>query len=177
MSKKETVEEVPPVEEPSIRPLIEVVWRRLRDEEVGKEPDKTHMSDVGYDLTCSRYIQVSPNSRVQIPTNIALAIPDGMFGLVLPRSSTFHKRGLIGHIGVIDPGYRGEVMFVVYNPTRNTVHVGDGERLAQILFLPVCDVNFQEVRKASQFPKGERGEKGFGSTGGFQGPGQEDPAK
>jgi dUTP pyrophosphatase len=147
--------------------VVQIAWSRIRDEEVGKEPNKHYPSDVGYDLVCSRYTPVSSRVRAQIPTNIAVAIPEGFFGLVLPRSSTFHRRGLISHPGIIDSGYRGEVMFMVYNPGQKQVHVADGERLAQLVILPIVDVDFKEERGVKKLPKGDRGDKGFGSTGGF----------
>jgi dUTP pyrophosphatase len=162
-------QKVKPPKVPSRLPAGVASWTRLRDEEVGKEPIRSHESDVGYDLVCSRYVPVAPHVRAQVPTNIAVAIPDGHFGLVLPRSSMFHKRGLMGQIGVIDSGYRGEIMFMVYNPGVKQVHITEGERLAQLIVLPVSDVIFQEVRGEKKMPKGERGIKGFGSTGGFGG--------
>lgn len=101
-----------------------------------------------------------------LPTNIIIDLPASTFGLVLPRSSTFYKKGLIVHQGVIDAGYRGEVQILVYNPGPKTVNVAEGDRIAQLMILPALKAKFYEVARLSE---GDRGEKGFGSTGGFEG--------
>ncbi len=127
-------------------------------------PAKTHDFDAGYDLTCSRYSSVGPGAKSMIPTNVAIDIPGGYFGLVLPRSSAFYRKGLIVHPGIIDAGYRGEVQILAYNPGPKTVYVPEGDRVAQILILPRVDAKFIEVEELT---KGDRGQEGFGSTGGY----------
>lgn len=145
---------------------LEVEAARLRDEEIWKVPEKYYPGDAGADLTISRHVTVNPSTRAQLPTNMAVAIPRGYFGLVLPRSSTLHKRGLIVHPGILDEGYRGEVQVLVFNPGQKGVFVQEGERLAQLLVLPVVRVTFKSTKKLTA---GERDTKGFGSTGGFGG--------
>lgn len=139
---------------------------RLRDEEVWKTPERFYQDDAGADLTVSRHITVNPGTRVQIPTNMAVAIPTGYFGLVLSRAATFHKRGLIVPPTIIDSEYRGEVMVLAYNPGQKGVFIQEGERLAQLLVLPVVRTEFKPEKRLT---KGERDDKGFGSTGGFSG--------
>lgn len=146
---------------------IRIECIRLRDDEIWSPPERHYGSDAGSDLTASRHMTIAMMTRAQIPTNMAMAIPEGYFGLILPRSSTFHRRGLIVHPGIIDSGFRDEVMILAYNPHPNkSVYITEGERLAQILILPVPVVQFVSVRKLIA---GERDKAGFGSTGGYPG--------
>lgn len=144
----------------------EIHCLRLRDDEPWRPPERFHDSDAGADLMICRHVTVGAGTRAQLPTNMAMAIPAGFYGQILGRSSTFHKRGLVVHPGVIDAGYRGEVMIVVFNPGPKSVFIQEGERLAQIILLPVTVAQFKPERS---LPKGDRAEKGFGSTGGFSG--------
>ena len=134
---------------------------QVRDEEVKTLPNKKHESDAGYDLICSQNTQVSSGSRAMIPTNLAFQIPDGMFALILPRSSAFYQKGLIVHPGTIDPDYRGEVKVLVWNPTQKLIFINEGDSIAQVLFLPRLDVRFDEKKLTET----KRGQGGFGSTG------------
>lgn len=134
--------------------------------EVGKEPVKSYEGDAGYDLFCSRHTSIAAGAKGQIATGIAVDIPAGVFAQVLPRSGTFYRKGLLVHPGVIDSGYRGEIQILAYNPYPKTVFIGEGERVAQLLFFPMTYVRFAEVAKLTA---GDRGEKGLGSTGGFGG--------
>lgn len=145
--------------------VIEVA--RIRADEVWGVPKRSYGSDAGLDLLVSRYTTIYTGTRVRIPHNLAVAIPEGYFGLVLPRSSTFHEKGLIIHSGIIDPGYRGEVMTIAYNPGMKSVYIGEGERVSQLLILPLIKLDVVDVRELKKMTPGERGEKGFGSTGGF----------
>lgn len=145
---------------------VEIPCLRVRDDEPWRPPQRFHPGDAGADLMISRHVTVGAGTRAQLPTNLAVAIPEGYYGQIIGRSSTFHKRGLIVVTGVVDPGYRGEVMIVVYNPTTRSTFVQEGERLAQIILLPVAVGDFTASRT---LPKGDRAEKGFGSTGGFPG--------
>jgi len=147
--------------------LLEVLFKRVRDDETCPPPNRQHPGDAAHDLTVTRYTPISGGAKVQLPHNLAVAIPEGYFGLVLARSSTFVKKGLIVHPGIIDSGYRGEVMTVVFNPSGKMVHIGDGERVSQLLILPVVPVEFAHAKK--DLPSGDRGTDGFGSTGGFTG--------
>lgn len=145
-------------------PIVECV--RIRDEEIWKIPERHFVSDAGADLTVCRHVTINPGTRAQIPTNLAVAIPEGYFAMVMPRSSTFHRRGLIVHPGVIDSGFRGEVMILAYNPGQKAVFIQEGERIAQLVVYPAILAAFKPEKKLTA---GERDEQGFGSTGGFSG--------
>lgn len=134
---------------------------QVRGEEVKTTPTKKHPNDAGYDLVCSQNTVVSVGTKAMVPTNIALQIPEDLFALILPRSSAFYKSGLIVHPGTIDPDYRGEIQVLVWNPTNKAVYLGEGDSIAQLIFLPRYLVRFSDQKLTPT----ERGGKGFGSTG------------
>ena len=134
----------------------------LRAEEISSPPKRHHESDSGYDLAVSTYCVVMPGTKAQLPHNIAVAIPAGHFGLILPRASTLQNRGLVVPPALIDEGYRGELFTMVHNPTNRAAHVNVGDHISQIVILPRADFEFHAVKT---LPEGERGGAGFGSTG------------
>lgn len=120
---------------------------------------------VCFDLSSRKEMEVAPHSVGLIPTNVIVQTPEGYMFIVLPRSSTPKRKGLlIPHgIGVIDQDYCGpedEVMFQVFNPSDEHVLVAKGERLAQGCFIPVAKAEFVEVTEMTGDNRG-----GFGSTG------------
>jgi dUTP pyrophosphatase len=108
---------------------------------------------------------VEPGQRAMVRTGVAVAIPEGHAGLVLPRSGLASKRGLTlaNAPGLIDAGYRGELVCAVVNlDTREVVKIGRGDRIAQLVIVRVPDVDPGFV---DELPGSFRGEGGFGSTG------------
>ncbi len=121
--------------------------------------------DAGLDLTAAIDAEIAPGERVLIPTGLAVAIPEGHAGLVLPRSGLASREGLTlaNSPGLIDAGYRGEVVCAVVNLDRSrAVHVARGERIAQLVVVALPTV---EPVWAAELPASERAEGGFGSTG------------
>lgn len=149
-------------------PLDPKSGKPLRSEASGEAftpPTRTHPTDAGIDLTASSLITIGPGLSARISHNFSCAIPDGLFAIILPRSSTLQAKGLIVMPGVIDPGFRGEVQTVVFNPTQRPVQVQAGERLSQLCLYPFLSVGVEVV--ADLPPAPDRGDKGFGSSGGF----------
>lgn len=109
-------------------------------------------------------VEVGPGQSAMIPTGIAMEIPKGYAGLVFARSSMGAKRGLApaNKVGVIDSDYRGEIRVVLYNHSGEPQSIEPGERVAQLLIVPVFTPGFQEAEKLSDTG---RGAGGFGSTG------------
>jgi dUTP pyrophosphatase len=143
--------------------VTELAFRRLRPE--AQLPSAQHPGDAGLDLRSAVDIVVDPGERVMIPTGVAVAIPEGHAGLVLPRSGLASKHGLTmaNAPGLIDAGYRGEVICATVNLDRETpveVHVGD--RIAQLVVVALPSV---EPAWVDELPGTERGDHGFGSTG------------
>lgn len=149
-------------------PLDPKSGKPLRSEASGEAftpPSRTHPTDAGIDLVSSSLITIGPGLSARISHNFSCAIPDGLFAIILPRSSTLQAKGLIVMPGVIDPGFRGEVQTVVLNPTQRPVQVQAGERLSQLCLFPFAPIGVEVVTTLPEAP--DRGDKGFGSSGGF----------
>jgi dUTP pyrophosphatase len=124
-------------------------------------PTRAHHDDAGMDLYALGEVTLEPGTCAVVPTGIAMSIPAGYVGLVADRSSLARK-GVKTAGGVIDAGYRGEVGAVLWNISRETVTLGHGDRVAQLLLLPVATPAVKEVKSLSE---SKRGKGGFGSTG------------
>ena len=109
-------------------------------------------------------VTVEPGASVWIPTGIALAIPKGCAGLIYARSGIACKQGLApaNKVGVIDSDYRGEVVVVLHNHSRQSQTVEPGQRIAQLVITPVLTPAYEETE---YLPSSDRGTGGFGSTG------------
>lgn len=127
-------------------------------------PSYAHPGDAGLDLHAADTTTLQPGQRALIPCGIAIAIPDGHVGLVHPRSglAVDHGLTLLNAPGTIDAGYRGEVKVLLINHGDGPVEVRHGERIAQLLLLPIAIV---DVREVDRLDVTSRGAGGFGSTG------------
>jgi len=143
--------------------VTELPFRKLRPD--AKLPAAQHAGDAGLDLCSAVDVVVEPGERVMIPTGVAVAIPDGHAGLVLPRSGLASKHGLTmaNSPGLIDAGYRGEVICAAVNLDREeAVKILVGDRIAQLVIVELPSVAPVWV---AELPESTRGEGGFGSTG------------
>jgi dUTP pyrophosphatase len=128
-------------------------------------PSSAHPGDAGVDLRSNIDCVIEPGERLMVPTGLAVAIPEGHAGLVLPRSGLASRRGLTlaNSPGLIDAGYRGEIICAVVNLDRTEpVKIARGDRIAQLVIVPIAAV---EPVWVDELPVSERGEGGFGSTG------------
>ncbi|MCQ2454812.1 MAG: dUTP diphosphatase [Clostridia bacterium] len=109
-------------------------------------------------------IQIAPNETYLVHTGIALEIPKGFGGFIFARSGLSTKKGLApaNKVGVIDSDYRGEIMVPLYNQSKSIQTVENGERIAQIVFLPFVKADFIETDELGDT---KRSVGGFGSTG------------
>ena len=126
-------------------------------------PRKAHASDAGFDMTCTRF-EVTNGELFTYHTDIAVEIPDGHVGLLFPRSSIYKQDLLLTNsVGVVDSGYRGEVMFK-FKPIAYEVkqHYQVGDRIGQLIIIPYPYIEFVEAEELSD---SERGEGGYGSSG------------
>jgi dUTP pyrophosphatase len=128
-------------------------------------PRYARPDDAGLDLHAAAQAVLKPGERALVPTGLAIAIPKGFAGLVMPRSGLALRHGVtvLNAPGLIDPGYRGElkVLLINHDPA-TTVTLERGERIAQLVISPVTTAELVEV---VELPTSERGEGGFGSTG------------
>lgn len=109
-------------------------------------------------------VEIQPGCTVMLPTGIAMEVPKGCAGLIFARSSMGAKRGLApaNKVGVIDSDYRGEIRVALHNHGLETQVVNPGERVAQLLIVPVLTPGFAQV---DELDDTARGTSGFGSTG------------
>jgi dUTP pyrophosphatase len=128
-------------------------------------PTRGHDNDAGLDLYAAESARLAPGARVAVGTGLAVQIPDGVGGLVLPRSGLALKHGitLVNSPGLIDPGYRGEVRILLLNTDPNLeFQISPGDRIAQLLLVSVAHA---APRLTDALNESTRGEGGFGSTG------------
>jgi dUTP pyrophosphatase len=117
--------------------------------------------DAGFDLVCCESAIIWPFCCRDIDTGWDIKVPDGHWGSIKSRSSTFAKRKLMVLEGIIDPGYTGRLSAVVFNPTPFPKLVKAGDRLIQLVVIPMVHTNFQI---GMSMPKTKRGKAGFGSS-------------
>lgn len=127
-----------------------------------RAPTKSYSGDAGYDLYVKSSIDIPSHMTMNIFTGIKVELPSGYWGLLIARSSTIHRLNLRVQTAVIDNGYRGELSTMVSNDNPYSVFVEKGERLAQLILMPLADLTVAQVPALS---KSERGEKGYGSSG------------
>ncbi len=128
-------------------------------------PSATHDGDAGYDLHAAEAAELSPGERAMVRTGLAVELPPGHAGLVLPRSGNAARHGitLVNAPGLIDAGYRGELRVLLLNTDRSaSFTVAPGDRIAQLVLVRV---EAPEVEEVDRLAPSERGEGGFGSSG------------
>jgi len=143
--------------------MIAVSIRRLRPDAV--IPQHAYEGDAGVDLAaCEPAVVLEPGARAVVPTGLAVEIPEGYAGFVLPRSglAARHGVGVVNSPGLVDSGYRGELCVVLHNTDRERAFtVEPGMRIAQLVIAPVATVRLVEV---DDLAVSERGVRGFGSS-------------
>ena len=128
-------------------------------------PAYAHPGDAGADLVATETIELAPGERALVGTGTAIALPDGYVAFVVPRSGLAAKHGItiVNTPGTVDAGYRGEIRVILLNTDRaNPYTISAGDRIAQLVVMPVSRARFIHV---DRLPGSHRGEGGFGSTG------------
>ena len=136
---------------------------RLKDDAV--LPTRAHEGDAGLDLYACEAAHVGPGERWSVGTGVAVEIPEGHAGLVLPRSGLAKKHGiaLVNAPGLIDSGYRGEIRVLLLNTDpAETFRVEPGDRIAQLVISPIASA---EPVESESLTESARGDGGFGSSG------------
>jgi dUTP pyrophosphatase len=142
--------------------VIELAVARLRDD--ARLPERAYAGDAGLDLAACERVELAPGERAVVPTGIAVAIPEGFAGFVQPRSGLAARHGIavVNSPGLIDSGYRGEIRVVLLNTDPERAFVAEaGDRIAQLVVLPIPELDLVEV---DELPPSERGVRGFGSS-------------
>lgn len=130
-----------------------------------KIPGYAYEGDAGVDLCSIERVQIKPSERSMISTGLGIALPAGYAGFVLPRSGLAAKHGIsiVNAPGLIDSNYRGEIKVILVNlDPENAFVVEPGDRIAQLVVMPVPAVSFEVV---DDLPDSDRGTAGFGSSG------------
>ena len=128
-------------------------------------PSYAHPGDAGADLRSTEAVVLEPGQRATIGTGVSIALPDGFVAFVVPRSGLASKHGItvVNSPGTVDAGYRGEIRVTLLNTdSSNAYAVAVGDRIAQLIVMPVTRATFIPVET---LPGSHRGEGGFGSTG------------
>jgi dUTP pyrophosphatase len=137
--------------------------RRLHPDAI--VPRRAYGGDAGLDLHAIEAVTLAPGARASVATGIAVAIPEGLAGLVLPRSGLAARSGiaLVNAPGLIDAGYRGELRVLLLNTDRETpCEIAAGDRIAQLVLIRV---ELPAPIEVDALPDSDRGEGGFGSSG------------
>jgi dUTP pyrophosphatase len=142
-----------------------VTLRFRRLSAAARPPAQAHEGDAGYDLHAAEAVTIGPGERASVATGIAVAIPPGQAGLVVPRSGLAARHGIsvVNAPGLIDSGYRGELRVLLLNTDRSEpFSVEPGDRIAQLVLV---DVETPELEEVAELDETARGAGGFGSTG------------
>jgi dUTP pyrophosphatase len=143
--------------------VIDLPVARLRDDAV--LPEQAYEGDAGLDLVACERLELGPGERGVVGTGVAVAVPDGWAGLVVPRSGLAAKHGLtlVNSPGLIDAGYRGELKVIMLNTDQKEPFVVEpGMRIAQLVLVEAAAVRLLEVDELSE---SQRGTGGLGSSG------------
>ena len=128
-------------------------------------PVYAHPGDAGADLTAAEALRLEPGQRALVGTGVRIALPDGHVAFVVPRSGLATKHGItiVNAPGTVDAGYRGEIKVTLLNTdAEHAYDIAVGDRIAQLIVMPVPRARFIPV---DELPDSARGEGGFGSTG------------
>lgn len=128
-------------------------------------PEYAHPGDAGADLSAAEAAVLGPGQRATVGTGVSIALPDGYVGFVVPRSGLAARHGItiVNSPGTVDAGYRGELRVTLLNTdAAEPYSIAVGDRIAQLIIMPVSRARFIPV---GSLPGSHRGESGFGSTG------------
>jgi dUTP pyrophosphatase len=129
-------------------------------------PNNAYYGDAGFDLFSTETVTIAPEETVKVKTGLIFEIPKGYGGFILPRSgiSVNHKISIPNAPGLIDSGYRGQVLVALHNYSKEPYEVIEGDRIAQMVVSQVLKPKFKEIGP-NRISKSERGAGGFGSSG------------
>lgn len=132
--------------------------------EIARIPTKGSKYAAGWDLYSTTDAIIPPHTTAKISTDIAIEIPNGYFGAIFARSGLAAKQGLrpANCVGVIDSDYRGPIIVALHNDTDHIREILNGDRIAQLVFIPYSTWDWEVVDELSDT---ERGEGGFGHSG------------
>lgn len=140
--------------------MIKLKFKKLVSD--AKSPSYAHPGDAGMDMFASKELTIKKGEAVKVPTGIAMEIPDGYVGLVWDKSGLSTNHGLKTLAGVIDAGYRGEIMICLINLGKEDYTIEKHQKIAQFL---IQKIERGDLEEADMLSDTSRGDGGFGSTG------------
>jgi dUTP diphosphatase len=129
-----------------------------------RPPERSRPGDAGYDLRCVESVVLPSGGRRKVPTGVAIALPESVCGLVVPRSGLAARHGVVPTLGLIDPNFRGELCVTLMNTGSEPFRAEAGDRIAQLLLLPFWAPALTIVDELPPSPD-DRGVNGWGSSG------------
>lgn len=145
-----------------------VFWQQIEEDNNFVFPRKNHEDDAGYDLAAylpQGGMDLFPGETIKIPTNLRVAIQSGFYGQIEARSGWATKRTTSVPCGVIDAGFRGHLHVALHNDGNDLLRVEHGDRVGQIVFLPLPKVKTVVLDQEDSLPESVRGDQGYGSSG------------
>ena len=127
-------------------------------------PQKAHTTDAGFDIRTPEEVVIEPRSSAIIDTGVHMEIPEGYVGMLKSKSGLNVKSGILSE-GVVDALYSGSIVVKLYNHSDTPKHFEKGDKITQIVIMPIPFVELEEVYNLGEFEASERGADGFGSTG------------
>jgi dUTP pyrophosphatase len=127
-------------------------------------PQKAHTTDAGFDIRTPEEVVVEPRSSAIIDTGVHMEIPEGYVGMLKSKSGLNVKSGILSE-GVVDAGYVGSIVVKLYNNSDKPKYFEKGDKITQIVIMPIPFIELEEVDNLGEFEASERGADGFGSTG------------
>jgi len=140
--------------------MKEIQVKRL--DPLAKLPVRAHPGDAGLDVYAMEGFRLGPGERKVVGTGLSIAVPAGHVGLIMDRSGLAAREGITNLGGVIDSGYRGEWKVIMLNTSDTSYEAATGERIAQIVIVPIA---LPQVCEVEELDDTIRGDGGFGSTG------------
>lgn len=130
-----------------------------------RAPQRSRPGDAGLDLCCVAPLELTPGAREKVPTGVAIALPDGLCGLIVPRSGLAARYGVLPTLGLIDPNFRGELCVTLRNTGDEPFRAEAGDRIAQLLLVPFWAPAVTVVDELTAPSDDARGTAGWGSSG------------
>jgi dUTP pyrophosphatase len=127
-------------------------------------PQKAHTTDAGFDIRTPEEVVVEPRSSAIIDTGVHMEIPEGYVGMLKSKSGLNVKSGILSE-GVVDAGYVGSIVVKLYNNSDKPKYFEKGDKITQIVIMPIPFIELEEVDNLGEFEASERGADGFGSSG------------
>lgn len=124
-------------------------------------PKRAHINDAGLDITAVKNILIYPNETSAVETGLSIAVPNGYYGRIAPRSGLAIKNGIHVFAGVIDSNYRGECNVILFNSSNKIFIINIGDKIAQLI---IEKIGFPDVVEVDELDETDRGVNGFGST-------------